>query len=285
MAVGATLQAWLGADQVRRWIHPAIDSGRDVLRFLVITPLVCTISATVAVPALVALGLVARGAQWSTWASWWVGDSIGVLLAAPLVWIVCGEPRALWRRRKTLVAVPLLLMAGAVVAMYELAVDWERGQQLQAFRLKAQQTGDIMQAEFSEHERYLKTLARALGESGNRLERNRFMVVAGGYLDNRRELRGINWAAHVAGKDRAAFEAWVQRQGSPGFTIREPGPDGTLLPAQQRDDYFPLTYITPVTSSRVLGKFGLHDVAGLLGLQAKCLQLLTPLPVDGQFVH
>ena len=253
VTVGSTLQAWLGARQIRRWVHPAVDSGRDVLRFLVITPLVCTISATIAVPTLAALGLIPRSEQLSTWVSWWVGDSIGVLLTAPLVWIVCGEPRALWRRRKLLVAVPLLLLAGAVVSMYELAIDWERGQQLQAFRLKAQQAGDIMQAEFSEHERYLGTLARALGESGNRLERNRFMVVAGGYLDNRRELRGVNWAAHVAGKDRAAFEAGVQRQGSPGFTIREPGPDGALLPAQQRDDYFPLTYITPVTSSSVLG--------------------------------
>ena len=251
--LGATLQALIGARQMRRWVHPAIDSGRDVLRFLLITPLVCTISATVSVPALAALGLLPKSAQVATWVSWWAGDSIGVLLAAPLVWIVCGQPRALWRRRKTLVAIPLLLLAGAVVAMYELAADWERGQQLQAFRLKAQQAGDIMQAEFSEHERFVGTLARALGDAGNRLERDRFMVVAGGYVDNRRELRGITWAAYVRDDERAAFEAWVRRQGPPDFTIREPGADGKLVPARQHDDYFPLVYITPPTNASVLG--------------------------------
>ena len=251
--LGSTLEVWIGARQMRRWIHPAIDSGHDVLRFLLITPMVCTISATISVPVLAALGLIAKNQQLATWVSWWAGDTIGVLLAAPLVWIVCGEPRALWRRRKLLVAVPLLLLAGAVVAMFELAVDWERGQQLQAFRLKAQQVGDIMQAEFSEHERYVGTLARSLGDAGNRLERDRFMMVAGGYLDQRQELRGINWAAYVRGDERAAFEAWVRRQGSPDFTIREPGADGKLAPSPLHDDYFPLVYIYPATNSSVLG--------------------------------
>jgi hypothetical protein len=35
----------------------------------------------------------------------------------------------------------------------------------------------------------------------------------------------------------------------------------------------------------MLGKFGLHDVPGLLRLEAKRLQLLGALPIDGQFVH
>jgi diguanylate cyclase (GGDEF)-like protein/PAS domain S-box-containing protein len=247
--VGSTLQAWLGARLIRRCVHPAIDSGRDVLRFLLLTPLICTVSASVAVPSLAGLGLIPASIQLGTWVSWWVGDSIGVLLAAPLAWIVCGEPRPLWWRRKLMVAVPLLLLAGAVVAMYELAINWERGQQLQAFRLKAQQAGDIMQAEFSEHERYVGTLARALGDAGNRLERDRFMVVAGGYVDNRKELRGINWAVHVRGDERTVFEAWVRRQGAPDFTIRERDAGGNLVPAQNRDDYFPLTYSTQATNT------------------------------------
>jgi diguanylate cyclase (GGDEF)-like protein/PAS domain S-box-containing protein len=264
---GSTLQAWVGARQMRRWIHSAIDSGRDVLRFLVLTPIVCTISATVGVPVLAALGLIPRSEQLVTWVSWWAGDSIGVLLAAPLVWIICGEPRALWRRRKLLVAVPLLLLAGAVVAMYELAVGWERGQQLQAFRLKAQQVGDIMQAEFSEHERFVGTLARSMSESGNRLERDRFMLITGGYIDKRSELRGINWAVHVPGNQRAAFEAWVRRQGPPDFTIREPDIEGELRPATPRDDYFPLVYVTPPESEVALGIDFLRLPARLRGLR------------------
>lgn len=266
-AVGATLQAWIGARQIRQWVHPAIDSGRDVLRFLLLTLAICTISATVSVPALAALGLIPRGEQVGAWVSWWAGDSIGVLLAAPLVWIVCGEPRVLWRRRKILVAVPLLLLAGAVVAMYELAIDWERGQQLQAFRLKAQQAGDIMQAEFSEHERFVGTLARAMSESGKRLERDRFMLITGGYLDKRQELRGINWAVNVRDTERIAFEAWVRRQGPPDFIIREPGTDGELVPAPRRDSYFPLVYVTPPESEVALGMDFLRLPARLRALR------------------
>jgi diguanylate cyclase (GGDEF)-like protein/PAS domain S-box-containing protein len=265
--VGSTLQAWVGARQIRRWVHAAIDSGRDVLRFLLITPVVCTISATVSVPVLAALGLIPHSEQLATWVSWWAGDSIGVLLAAPLTWIICGEPRALWRRRKLLVAVPLLLLAGAVVAMYELAVDWERAQQLQAFRLKAQQAGDTMQSEFSEHERFVGTLARAMSESGTRLERDRFMLITGGYIDKRRELRGINWAVYVPGAQRAAFEAWVRRQGPPDFTIREPDIESELRPAPPRDGYFPLVYVTPPESEMALGMDFLRLPARLRALR------------------
>ena len=43
---------------------------------------------------------------------------------------------------RRLVALPLLLAAGAVVAVYEQAVHWETEQHLQPYRLKAQQVAD-----------------------------------------------------------------------------------------------------------------------------------------------
>jgi hypothetical protein len=96
---GSVLQAWLGARWFRRLARSALDSARDVGRFLMLAPLTCLVNATMSVSALHWLGLISAAERWPNWVNWWAGDTVGVLLVAPLVWIICGRPRPLWRRR------------------------------------------------------------------------------------------------------------------------------------------------------------------------------------------
>jgi diguanylate cyclase (GGDEF)-like protein/PAS domain S-box-containing protein len=281
--VGSVLQAWLGARLFRRWVHPAIDSGRDVIRFLLLAPLVCLVSATVTVPSLYWLGLLPESERVASWLSWWAGDTIGVLLCAPLVWIVCGQPRALWRRRAPLVALPLLAAACAVVATYELAVRWERGQELQAFRLKAQQVGDLLQAEFAEHERFLSTIAPALDSSGRPLSQNEFLAIAGSYVGHRPELAALSWAVRVDGPERARFEAWARGHVDPNFEVRDIAPGGKLRRAPERALYYPLLYIAPPSYAVVRGLDSLADPerapAAKRALQSGAPVATPPLPL------
>jgi diguanylate cyclase (GGDEF)-like protein/PAS domain S-box-containing protein len=254
---GPLLQAWLGSLAIRRWIDPAIDSGRDVLRFLLLAPLICLVSASFGVPVLAALGQIPAGERLATWVSWWIGDTIGVLLAAPLTWIVCGVPRALWRRRAVLVALPLLVSAAAVVSTYQMAAGWERNQAQHEFRLKAQQMADLIQAEFDEHVRFVETVARALGAAPRLLSRDKFQVIAGGYFGGRPELSGIGWVVRVPLAERAAFEDWARRHIDPDYEIRDLLPDGTLRRAPPRAEYLALLYgarpISERTTQSVLG--------------------------------
>jgi diguanylate cyclase (GGDEF)-like protein/PAS domain S-box-containing protein len=253
VTLGSVLQAWLGARQFRRWIHPALDSARDISRFLLLAPAVCLVSATVTVPTLYQLGLVPEAERVGSWLSWWAGDTVGVLLAAPLCWIVTAPPRSLWRRRARPVALPLLLAAAAVVATYEQAVRWENDQHLATFRLKAQQVADLIQAEFNEHHRFVDTFARALGDIESELSDDKFQRIASGYVAGRPELQGVAWAVRVPGPRRAAFEAWARAHVDPGFEVRDIGPDGRMRPAALRDQYFALLYTAPPSNEVVLG--------------------------------
>ena len=99
LGAAAMVQAWVGAAIVRRHIDPAVASGRDVMRFLLLAPLVCCLRASLGLSALAWLGVVPAADIGASWLIWWVGDTAGVLVAAPLAWVVAGEPRALWRRR------------------------------------------------------------------------------------------------------------------------------------------------------------------------------------------
>ena len=252
--VGALLQAWLGARQFRRRMRPAIDSGHDVMAFLLLTPLVCLTSASVSVPVLYALGAVDEVAQLRFWFAWWAGDTLGVLLAAPLCWIVCGSPRRLWRRRAPLVALPLLIATGAVVTIYRMSQGWEHEQHLQSYRLKAQQTAAMLQAELNEHVRFVGTFARTLDDTEHILARDKFLRIAAGYADGRPEIQGVGWAIPVTDAERTGFEKWVRRTVAPNFSgILDMDEQRRVVPAGKRERYLPVLYVWPAANNMIRG--------------------------------
>jgi diguanylate cyclase (GGDEF)-like protein/PAS domain S-box-containing protein len=259
VVLGSTVQAWLGARHFRRWIRPALDSTRDVGRFLLLAPAMCLVSATVTVPTLYRLGVVAESDRVGSWLSWWAGDTVGVLLAAPLCWIATAPPRSLWRGRVRLVALPLLLAAAAVVATYEQAVRWETSQHLNTFHVKAQQVGDRIQAEFDEHVRFVDTVARALGDDDGMLPEEKFQRIAAGYVVGRPAIQGLNWAVRVSDQQRAGFEAWARAHVDPGFEVRAADADGNMRPAPRRGQYYVLLYTTPPANEVVRGLDFLGD--------------------------
>jgi diguanylate cyclase (GGDEF)-like protein/PAS domain S-box-containing protein len=251
--LGSVLQAWLGARWFRRLADPALGTARDVSRFLALAPVFCLVNATITIAALYWLGLVTASERAPNWINWWAGDTVGVLLAAPLVWIVCGQPRPLWRRRARIVALPLLLATGVVIVAYEQTVQWEHQKYLQSYRLKAQQVADELQAELREHERFVDTFSRALG--GDRLmERGRFLRTANGYVDGRPQIVGIDWLVPVTQEARTTFENWIRDNVDPDFPgLRDLSPGQTLQPARVRERYLPLLYTWPPSRAFLRG--------------------------------
>ena len=250
---GATLQAWVGARLFRRHIDPALGSGRDVVRFILLAASVTVISCTVSLSGMLLAGVLRSDGLVGDWLAWWMGDTIGVLLAAPLTWIAIGRPRALWERRRMLVGLPLVLSAAAFIAIYVQADKWESNQQLQTFRLKAQQTGDLLQAQFSEHERFIYAMAKALNDPRRTLGADDFSNLAHGYLDQRPELLSMGWLMPVAGADRGAFESWARQHVAPSFEIRERSLTGALRRSAPRPRYFPVTFVEPAEGRDYVG--------------------------------
>jgi diguanylate cyclase (GGDEF)-like protein/PAS domain S-box-containing protein len=259
VAFGYCLQAWLGTRWFRRLIQPALADMRDIVRFLLLAPVACLISASVGVSALSLLGLVSAGSRLPLWTIWWIGDTVGVLLAAPLTWLVCGRPRMLWRRRAPLVALPLLLAAGAVLVAYGQAAQWERQRHLASYRLKAQEVADLTQAELRDHERFANAFAATRVPSDRYMPREQFWRIAIGWANMRPEIANFNWMVPLSAAQRPGFEAWVRRNVDPGFPgLRELVGDYDLRPSRQQADYLALLYTWPPAYNFMRGLDFLH---------------------------
>ena len=88
-----------------------------------------------------AMGIL-RAGVWAAAVSWWIGDTLGVLLVLPLMLMTPREPRALSRSRAGPVALPMILFFALFVAIHIHFSRWEREDILLEFRLFSQEIAD-----------------------------------------------------------------------------------------------------------------------------------------------
>jgi hypothetical protein len=211
IAAASMLQAAIGGTMLRRAIgYPApLDNGRDLSRFLILPPVFCLTSATLSLSGLFALGVVHLPDLVPSWLSWWIGDTLGVLVGLPLIFVIAGEPRGLWRSRATPVALPMLLFFALFVGIFVRVSTWERDQTLAEFRLLSREMVDKMNAGLAEQEVFLEQLERAFTRP-TPVSRSDFQHLAKNLLRRFPTIQAVKWAPRVDLSQRAAFEAAQQ---------------------------------------------------------------------------
>ena len=94
IAAGSMAQAAIGGTALRRMTgyrapfendRVPFGNARDILVYLLLVPLLCLTSATISLGGLWALAAVELRDLPMNWTTWWLGDTLGVLLALPLM--------------------------------------------------------------------------------------------------------------------------------------------------------------------------------------------------------
>ena len=245
IALASALQAAVGGVALRRAVgYPApLDNGRDLARFLLLSPVFCLTSATLSMGGLSLLGVVRLPDLPSNWASWWIGDTVGVLVVLPLMLVIAGEPRDLWRRRALPVGVPMLLFLALFVSIFVRISEWEQDETLLEFRLLSRAIVDKMRAGLEEQEVFLEQLERSFTLRPG-LSPSDFKYLITKLLQRFPLIQAIEWAPRIDAASRSDFETakWADL---PDFEIREAGPSGYPHRAGDRAQYYPVTYVEP----------------------------------------
>jgi PAS domain S-box-containing protein len=117
VAVGNTIEALLGAFLLRRVVRfrPALDRLQDVLGLVVLAAVLSTlVSATIGVTSGWLGGIIPPGHYGRAWWTWWLGDAMGALVVAPLVFVWSTRPGRHLRPEQMMEAGALLCAVGGI---------------------------------------------------------------------------------------------------------------------------------------------------------------------------
>lgn len=219
IAAGSSLQALLGAMVLRRFDTQAeFGHGRTLGKFVLVAASTCLLAATVGNIALAASGLIHWGQLPLSFVSWWLGDTLGVLIILPLV-MAFFDSRSLWKRRRIQVGVPLLA-AILLCALVFLVVSADETRRLNS--------------EFSAQADSLLTELRSLGESNSKAvkilaaltaqEENRTPQRFAHNVASLRQafplLQSLNWLPFVRQESLVAFERSQSKQLGIPFAVK-----------------------------------------------------------------
>ena len=247
IACGAWLQARTGEFLVC-WRVPDIrqlHSTQQLFWLLLLGgPVACLVAATVGTAALHA-GQVISPLEWlQSWGTWWVGDTIGVLVVSPIMLMFRPGTVPAWRRRRIAMLIMLSLTL-SLVGVSVVSVNQQESIRAQADFFR--RSGMVEQAIVTRlygYEEYVNAVAQYVSVTPA-LDSAGFTNFVKDLYRRYPGIRAMSWVPLVLADERLAFEA---RYGSPQqpYRIKELDWQGEMHSAEQRERFFPVLFIAPV---------------------------------------
>ncbi|MBP8185333.1 MAG: CHASE domain-containing protein, partial [Pseudomonas sp.] len=260
IALGTTLQCLSACWLIKRFVgfpNPLTEERSIFLLLLLGGPLTCMLSASAGVATLYLSQLISATQMPASWLTWWVGDSIGVLIATPLMFIFFAQPRPLWRSRIGNVGLPLLISCSIMVLIFIRASQAEEQQLRERFHQQSKLMAGAIKSRFELYSRSVQSIERLFAAS-DEISRQDFAAFVGNLPNLYPGVRALGWNLMVSHPQRASFEAAMAAQGFAGFHISERNASGNFVRAGVREHYAPVTYIVPLAdNARALG----YDIA------------------------
>ncbi len=247
LALGATLQAGAGAWWVKRVVrHPlTLAEPRDVVLFFGAGLVSCLVNANLSTAALAYSGALPRPALGLVWLTWWVGDLLGVLVAAPVALTFIGQPRDAWLPRRASVGLTLALAVVLLALGVRQVTQRDEQRMRSAFERDASSAAFSLQSRLQEPLHALEAM-HGVFMTSTAVTRDTLRVASQAWLRSN-TLRSLGWAERVRPGELTSFEAQQRNDGIPNFQIFERTDGGA--PISAADDKLVIRYIEPAAGN------------------------------------
>ena len=250
ISMGVCLQAVLAAYLIRRFVgknDPLIEDSK-ILKFLFLAAI---IGSSIA-PIFFSIELsynrtISYFELFSAWATWWVGDAIGILIITPLIFIFLAKPRELWKKRRNYIFYPSLMLLVFSISILNYGKQQEVIRIKEIFDRQSTLFDDVL---FNKIRSYLRVnlVLKSFFENTSFVSTDEFHQFSEAILREHQTLVSIEWIPYIKSSQRAEFETLFK------MDIRESNLDNSMMIAAEREYYFPIAYLEPLKNrTKILG--------------------------------
>jgi len=250
--VGGGLQAWVAA----HWVHRdhrqplLLEHPNAVATFLLICgPMACVINAFLSSTTMVALGMLPLQDWLTTAAGWWAGDTLGVIIGAPMMLTLIAQPAPLWTRRRLIVGLPLLVASMLTALGIRQIQNWEQEREAAAFHQEVSSTVNAVNLRLNGYLAALESL-KSVFEASDSVERSEFRRASKHWLESLKGIQAMGWEERLTIDQLDAFEQQQRLEGIQDYTVYD-------LPGRTRPkgpEILALRFVEPkVGNERALG--------------------------------
>lgn len=247
IGLGATFQAYITYRLILYFDKSSLklDNKREVIKFLLIAgPLGCIINSTVGTSTLYLSGIIPGDTFLFSWFTWWIGDSIGAIVFAPLLFSIFEFKSPLWRSRRLTFTTPIAVLFFLIVIFFLNARKWE------SQRLESKHQGRFTRivSTFENHIQYYEnSLSSVISyyNSSNYIGRDDFENFVSRIVKPDSGIRAISFNQIVPSEEKETFIEEMKSEGFESFRITEKSSKNEIIPVRNRPNHVVVKYIYP----------------------------------------
>lgn len=263
IASAAAVQAWAGCRLVNRLQRSAwrdLEREQDAFVFLFLGGVVaCLLSASISVTGLRVAGVIHESEYIYTWWNWYVGDTLGVLVFAPLILSLLNRRDEVLSQRRRRIIIPLLLTLGLALFSFYAAARWEK----QAQETHLQVDGGIIAKQIADR---LITHREVLGSIRNFIETiqdfsfSQFEQFTRISLQDNPDIFALSFNDLISDGQRLSYEQLISGLSPLGsYRITERDRRNALVRAPAQSEYVAVRYIVPLAGNQLAVGFNINS--------------------------
>ena len=246
IALGACAEAVVATELAHRRIgrHPSLVAPTQILWLLgVAAPIGTLPAALLGLGTQLTFGVVPLDSSLRVGTTWWVGDTLGIVVFGVVTHMLLPEQHEVWRQRRAKVALPAL--AAVAVSMLLFLQGATLGLQQRDAQLAnlADNAAHAVDAQLQQLDATLIGL-RGLFLASQDVTRAEFRTYTAGALATQPALLALSWNPAV---DDAGLPGLVasMRAEYPGFRVTQRDANGAVVPVTSRPRHVVVAYIEP----------------------------------------
>ena len=262
IAGGVILQTWAGRSMILYWFGNTwrrLQTEKDIVLFLLVAaPLSCIISATTGNGILYGVGIIPAEEFVHSWWTWWGGDTVGVLIFAPLTLLFLFRQESPWKERQITVGLPMAIALCLVAAAFFDVSHQDQKEEMSEIKANGQNIAQALSHRFIAHQEALFALKRLIEVTPN-MTFSQFEYFTKITLRDNGDIFALSYNPYVLDSARSKFEQSMVQAGMDSFRIMERDSAKQLGTAPQHPFYVPVGFIAPLEGNRPAIGFNIHS--------------------------